>query len=248
MSASYLTKMIVAFRSGDRCAFPGCNRTLTVDGKSSDTAIIGEAAHISGEKPGSARYDKLMAQSQRNHHDNLIYLCRDHHAQIDKQHSDYSVDVLHQMKADHERKVREAMSETIVEVGFQELMDVTDWISTIDSEVGDQNFSLISPEDKLVKNELGTGSRNVITMGLSVANNVKKFIETSTQINPEFPERLKSGFLREYYRLKCAGYAGDELFDLMCSFAQRGFTQPVKQNAGIAVLVYLFETCEVFEK
>ncbi len=31
MSAAYKTKLVLAFRSGDRCAFPGCNRSLTSD-------------------------------------------------------------------------------------------------------------------------------------------------------------------------------------------------------------------------
>ena len=248
MSASYPEKMIVAFRSGDRCAFPGCGRPLTVDGNLSDTAIVGEAAHIAGEKPGSARYDDSMTDEQRNHYDNLIYLCRDHHVQIDKQHLDYSIDDLRQMKANHEQRMQEAMSEAFPEVGFQELMDVTHWIDTIEFEDGDQDFSLIPPEDKLRKNNLGSGSRYIITMGLSVAKIVKKYIESTTQTDPEFPDRLKIGFLMEYYRLKTEGFTGDELFELMCRFAQRGSTQLLKQTAGIAVLVYLFEACEIFEK
>ena len=248
MSASYSTKMLVALPSGNRCAFPGCNQTLTVDGNTSNTVVIGEVAHIAGEKPGSARYDKSMSDEQRNHRDNLIYLCRNHHAQIDKQYSEYSVDNLRQMKTNHEQKVREAIADAFQEVGFQELMEVTNWINTIKSEASDQDFSLIPPEDKLRRNKLGNRSRNIVTMGLSVAQNVKKFIEASTQTDPEFPDRLKNGFLMEYYRLKTEGFTGDELFNLMCGFAQRGITQPVKQSAGIAVLVYLFEACEVFEK
>jgi len=34
----------------------------------------------------------------------------------------------------------------------------------------------------------------------------------------------------------------------MCRFAQHGFERQAKRSAGIAVLVYLFEACEVFEK
>lgn len=60
--------------------------------------------------------------------------------------------------------------------------------------------------------------------------------------------QVKAGFLEEYYRLKRAGHSADELFDLMCSFAQRGCREQVKRSAGIAVLVYLFEACEVFER
>ncbi len=31
MSVTYPTKLVLAFRSGDRCAFPGCNRSRTSD-------------------------------------------------------------------------------------------------------------------------------------------------------------------------------------------------------------------------
>lgn len=63
------------------------------------------------------------------------------------------------------------------------------------------------------------------------------------------PERLKEGFLIEYHRLKkTKELSADELFDLMCRFAQRGLHRQIERTAGLAVLVYLFETCEVFEK
>ena len=248
MSATYPIKLILAFRSGNMCAFPGCSRVLTYDGDLSGPAVIGVAAHIAGDKPGAARYDKSMDDNQRNGFNNLIYLCGDHHTQIDKQELDYSVDKLLQIKANHEQRVLEVMSEAFADMGFPELKTATEWIKTINSEVSDQDFSLIPPENKLRKNNLSDGSRNIITMGLSVARSVREFIENTTQIEPDFPERLKTGFLAEYFRLKQKGHTGNDLFNLMCSFAQRGFERPEQQYAGIAVLVYLFEACEVFEK
>jgi len=86
MSASYATKMVLAFRSGDRCAFPGCPRNLTLDATSnSDAVVTGETAHIAGENSTAARYDPTMTDEERNHYNNLIYLCGDHHTQIDEQ-------------------------------------------------------------------------------------------------------------------------------------------------------------------
>jgi len=140
------------------------------------------------------------------------------------------------------------MTEAFADVGFPELEEATQWIMTIQPQDSDQDFSLIPPEDKLRKNELGNESRAIITMGLSVARDVGAYVESISQTEPDFPERLKAGFLSEYYRLKHAGQAGDDLFDLMCSFAQRGFERQVQRTAGLAVLVYLFEACEVFEK
>ena len=120
MSVSYPTKLLLAFRSGDRCAFTGCDRSLTIDSQGgSNPAVTGEAAHIAGEHADAARYDSNMTDQQRNRYSNLIYLCGDHHTQIDKQEKDFTVDKLLKMKADHESKVREAMNTAFAEVGFR---------------------------------------------------------------------------------------------------------------------------------
>lgn len=245
---TYPTKLILAFRSGDRCAFPNCDQTLSIDGTQLNQAMIGEAAHIAGEKVIAARYDPSMTDEQRNHYNNLIYLCRNHHSQIDKLEDEFSVSRLLEMKAEHEKKVRESITEGFANVGFPELAEATEWISQISQGQFSQDFSLIPPEDKLQKNKLSNDSRFIITMGLSVAREVKAYVETVSQTESDFPERLKAGFLEEYYRLKREGYSGDELFNLICCFTQRGFKEPSKRSAGLAVLAYLFETCDVFEK
>ena len=43
-------------------------------------------------------------------------------------------------------------------------------------------------------------------------------------------------------------FSGEDLFNSMCLFARRGFGSVKTQYAAQAVLVYLFETCEVFEQ
>lgn len=74
-------KKLLLQRSGDRCAFSDCRKSLSANGTELDDAVIlGEMAHIAGEKPGatgknnaSARYNATMTDEQRNHYDNLIY-------------------------------------------------------------------------------------------------------------------------------------------------------------------------------
>jgi hypothetical protein len=105
MSASYPTRVFLAFKSGGRCAFKDCQKALTSDGQNSNPAIIGEAAHIYGESPGtktklaSARYRDDMTDEQRNHYNNLIYLCPTCHTKIDKQEKDYPAERLFALKA-----------------------------------------------------------------------------------------------------------------------------------------------------
>lgn len=257
MSASYPIKLLLAYRSGDRCALPDCGRELSPDSENGGPINVGEAAHIAGEHDGkgkakkSARYDPNMTDEERNHYNNLIYLCGTCHTKIDaipQGEKDYPVDRLQELKKDHEQKVREAVTEAFSGIGFPELEEATQWILKINPQQTTDSFSLIPPEDKLKKNELGNGSRTIVTMGLSVSREVREFVESVAQTDADFPERLSAGFLEEYYRLKREGHTGDDLFDLMCRFAQRGFKEQAKQSAGLAVLVYLFEACEVFEK
>ena len=253
MSVSNRTKILLAYRSGDICALPGCGQNLSPDSESGDPLNVGEAAHIAGKNPGSARYDKNMPPKNRDHYNNLIYLCGTCHTIIDAMpqgENDYPVERLHKIKSEHEQKVRDAIADAFVDIGFPELEESTLWIMQINLQqtAPDNDFSVIAPEDKINKNALGNGSRIIITMGLSISREVRAFIESVAQTDQDFPERLKVGFLQEYYRLRQGGHSGDVLFDLMCRFAQRGFTEQAKRSAGLAVLVYLFETCEVFEK
>lgn len=257
MSASYPTKLLLAYRSGDRCALPDCGRELSPSSESGDPINVGEAAHIAGEHDGkgkakqSARFDPNMTDEERNHYRNLIYLCGTCHTKIDsipQGEKDYPVGRLLKLKADHEQNVREAVTDAFSGIGFPELEEATQWLEQVNPQPTTDSFSLIPPEDKLKKNELGNDSRTIVTMGLSVAREVRAFVESAAQTDADFPERLKAGFLEEYYRLRRAGHNGDDLFDLMCRFAQRGFTTQAKKAAGLATLVYLFEACEVFEK
>lgn len=89
VGASYPTRIILAFRSGGVCAMPKCGKHLTYDSPSGDDTYVGEAAHIKGEKPKAARYEAAMTDEGRDHVDNLLYLCTDHHTIIDKVPADW---------------------------------------------------------------------------------------------------------------------------------------------------------------
>jgi hypothetical protein len=249
MGASPSTKLILAHRSGDRCAFPGCPRELTVDSPGGGEPVsTGQAAHICGENPGSVRYDASMTDEERDSYRNLIYLCSDHHAQIDKQKADFSVECLLAMKARHEATVREVMLDAFANVAFPELQAATAWIKRVHVDALAQDYRVLDLDAKIRKNELSQVSRVTITMGLSIAPLVHQFVEHEAMLDSGYAYRLKSGFLSEYHRLRHDGLHGDALFDTMCAFAQRGVRDQAGRSAAVAVLVYLFERCEVFEK
>jgi hypothetical protein len=257
MSASYPTKILLAYRSGNCCALPDCNLPLTADSQSSKPINIGEAAHIAGEHDGkgrtqsSARHDPNMTEQQWNDYSNLIYLCCSCHTKIDAMPQgeiDYPTSTLLEIKEHHENQVRQAMVDAFAEVGFVELQEATAWATEIQPSTPARDYSIIRLEDKIQKNSLDASSHATIAMGLAVASEVARFIESVAQTDPDFPERLKAGFLEKYWQLKREGESADELWEFMCRFAQQGFVRQSQRSAGLAVLIHLFEACEVFEK
>src|ERR1700677_888475 len=96
--------------SGNRCAFPDCSTRLVDRATGS---IVGEACHIKGEKPTAARYDANQTNAERHDFENLILLCGCHHKVIDDNAATYTLELLQQMKKDHEARFdgKEAVSE-----------------------------------------------------------------------------------------------------------------------------------------
>ena len=67
---------IVVARSGGMCELCGVHMV-------EDDKLVGETAHIRGSRPGSARYDPGMSESQRDSPENLILLCPTCHTRIE---------------------------------------------------------------------------------------------------------------------------------------------------------------------
>jgi hypothetical protein len=90
-------------RSGDRCAFPGCPKSLTRPDNFEDLdANLSEVAHIVAEKLDGPRGQHHLTLDERDKYDNLMLLCEEHHHIIDQAPHRFPVERLHQMKDDHE--------------------------------------------------------------------------------------------------------------------------------------------------
>ena len=193
-----------------------------------------------------------MTEEERNSISNLLYVCRTCHAMIDAHpHGEriYPVHRLRAIKAAHEETVASAMDETMASVSFKELEEATKWITEVPPPPPNQDFSRIPIEDKIRKNGLSVSSQNLISSHLAATHQVRTFVQSLSQDDSAFADRLISGFLEHYYKLRKEGVSsGEDLFNLMCIFARRGFTDIKTQSAAQTVLVYLFETCEVFER
>lgn len=240
---------VLALKSGNICAASGCTQKLAVDGNNTKgLVVLGEIAHIAGEKPGAARYDASMTPQQRNAYGNLIFLCPTHHTQIDKPGNTYSVATLLSWKLEHETRIDQAILDCMPDVTFAELEIVARSIADGVIKPFDGNFQITDPTEKMKRNGMTAQSRNMLTMGLAASPEVHAFIQSISTTIPFFEDRLRSGFQAQYDNFWKEGIRGDALLDALCVYASKYSTEYRVRAASIAVVAYLFEACDVFQK
>lgn len=246
-SVSRKDQNVLCTKSGNRCAMPDCRKELVAEGNDKDrSSLVAQMAHIKGEKPGSARYETTMPDADRNKHENLILICPSCHKKIDDQPNTYTIEKLVEIKQNHEQWIIESTRSEMTNITFAELRVVTKYLMSGQETRGD-SLTLITPKDKINKNGLSQTVEQLILMGMTQVKQVGNFIEKCPDI--EFADRLRQGFVAEYSRLKnTEQISGDDLFNAMHNYASGQSTVFKQRAAGLAVLVYLFEKCEVFEK
>jgi hypothetical protein len=152
------------------------------------------------------------------------------------------------MKDKHEAWVNDQLAEQLPEVGFAELEVVTRGLLAV-PDAPTQDLTVVPPREKMARNGLTRPSEFGLSMGLSKAHEVTAFLNHVAAVqDPDFPERLKAGFVDRYRQSVAAGLAGDALYEAMREFAAPPRRPFPEQAAGLAVLAYLFEACEVFER
>jgi hypothetical protein len=68
-----------------------CRERLIHENGGGERSLVGEIAHIAGERPKAARGASALSDSARNEPENLLLLCRTHHKIIDDNEASYSV-------------------------------------------------------------------------------------------------------------------------------------------------------------
>ena len=235
-------------KAAGRCAFPTCRKFLILEATSSGKAKqIGKIAHIVAHSPTGPRGDADYPQDKLDTYANWILLCPTCHDIVDTQPENFPTETLLKIKQEHEQWVVEQLDEEMSNVSFAELEIAAKALATGKfSESAD--FHVIPPELKIKKNNLTQVSRTYITMGLSRSFEVERFLVNMAQlVDSDFPERLKSRFKQKYIELS-KNSSGDELFMGMLEFANSGRSDFRQQAAGLAILIHLFQLCEIFKK
>ncbi len=132
MSISQKDIKLLWGRAANRCSI--CKTKLSQGIKSSVNSdfTIGEQAHIISEKADGPRGRSAISIDERNSYHNLILLCPNHHTEIDKNESIWSVEKLYLTKSKHELWVDETLNETSDKTALAKQMIIS---SIVDSAV-----------------------------------------------------------------------------------------------------------------
>ena len=97
--------------SGNQCAHPECTETLIEPAtEDSNVLVTGHICHIHAVSTDGPRGKPGLTQSELNWPENLLLLCRNHHALVDGQHETYPAELLREWKQTHESKMRKRLS------------------------------------------------------------------------------------------------------------------------------------------
>lgn len=244
-------KRIVLQRSGNRCAYTGCDRSLVIDAGIEGTAkSVGKIAHITAASPAGPRFDATMSTAQRGDASNLIVLCSDHHDLIDSAVDKHPNELLRAMKADHEERVTRAVRAATIDIELQDLEVVCVAVASLPFEERGEIELSMPLKNKLALNRLGPTTSAQIETGLAQAPRVQQFIEFRTQDDPDFERRLLARVKAWYYAAVANQLDGDAAFDyvLSCGFEASGPRDSERIRAAVLALVSLvFEICEIFD-
>ncbi len=234
-------KMLYANSAGLCCI---CKAQVVIQTTKDGLKQIGAMAHIAGENAGSARYDEEMTDEQRYSYDNLMLLCPNCHATIDNAPESYSVKALKDHKQKHEAYIKAQLFQFAQSTSFAELEVLLDYVVTSSSFIN-EDLTLITPKDKIHLNSLESVS-SYIEMGLLKSGTVADYLNRHPE--PRFSKTIKGNFTNKYIELKDSGMDSKEIFFELWDFAANCNQDFALRAAGLAILTYLFEICEVFEK
>jgi hypothetical protein len=230
-------------KSAGRCSI--CKEILHKPSQECENFLIGEMAHIEGENPGSARYKKNMSDEDRNAYGNLILLCPTHHTIVDKDENKYTVEALKQKKSDHERWVGDSLRNQIVDITFAELEVILKYLSSAPLPTGGKPLTVISPDKKIKRNDLSPDVGKLITMGMMQKDLIKEYLNKHPDL--QFASCLSKGLADKYDKLRNDGLTGDALFYELMDFTSNYSNDFKRKTAGLSVLTYFFEICDIFE-
>jgi hypothetical protein len=234
-------------KSSARCNFENCRKLLVLEPLENEkTKQLGKIGHIIAHSSLGPRSDPNYPKHKLDTYENWILVCPTCHDQIDIQEVKYTTPMLREIKAQHEKWINEQLDNSMSEITFAELEIACKAIAS-GTHITTVDFQLISPEEKIKKNNLSPVVRSLISMGLSRSAEVSRYLSGHAKLDPDFPQRLKNGFKEKYLKFKNE-MSGDALFMALQNLLPSRTADFAQQSANLAILCHLFELCEIFER
>lgn len=86
----------------------------------------------------------------------------------------------------------------------------------------------------------------MIQAGMLMGRQVEEFLDQNADM--DYSGKLTRSFVEHHGRLVDEGYSGDGLFYALLNVASNGNPDVKYMAAGLNVLAYYFQLCEVFKK
>jgi hypothetical protein len=103
------------------------------------------------------------------------------------------------------------------------------------------------PSDKLKRNHLSKDVQNLLTAGMQKAELVRNFF--NDYYDPLYGDEVAAAFKKEYNKYRTLQMDPDIIFRKLQEFTGGlELGSPTDQAAVLAVLAYLFEQCDIFER
>lgn len=136
-------------------------------------------------------------------------------------------------------------SKDMLDIRYENIQEVL-------SQIGRQEPPLFQdirpvPPDKLKINRLSLNVQNLLTSGMQKADLVGNFF--NDYVDPTYGDQIATAFSEEYKKYKRLRMDSDTIFSKLHAFTggiERG--SPTYEAAVLAVLAYLFEHCDIFER
>lgn len=107
----------LAKRAANRCSNPDCRAITSGPADAPMGSVnVGEAAHIYGAHPGSARYEADMSSADRSAIANAIWLCGNCHKLVDDDEQRFPAGLLFEWQREHERVIAEQIGKAGAEL------------------------------------------------------------------------------------------------------------------------------------
>lgn len=133
----------------------------------------------------------------------------------------------------------------MVEVRYSDIEDVVTAIE--ESPFPHEQEIRPVPRNKLSYNQLAQDAEVLLTWGMRKAHLVGDFFNSWN--DPEYGDRIAAAFKRKYMSYRELQMPPDEIFHHLHEFAAGSERQlPRREAAALAVLAFLFEQCDIFER